>query len=105
VSNANGTLHRAFDRLGLTPLLDVVFDSFLEKVEKPDPRFFQIALDRAGSSASSTIHVGDIYHVDVVGARAAAIRPVLLDPAGLYPDADCARIRKLSELSALVDGL
>ena len=46
VSNANGTLHRAFDRLGLTPLVDVLFDSFLEKVEKPDPRFFQIALDR-----------------------------------------------------------
>ena len=60
VSNANGTLHRAFDRLGLASLVDVVFDSYVEKVEKPDPRFFQIALDRAGASAASTIHVGDI---------------------------------------------
>ena len=85
VSNANGTLHRAFDCLGLTPLVDVMFDSFLEKVEKPDPRFFQIALDRAGASASSTVHVGDIYHVDVIGARAAGITPVLVDAAGLDP--------------------
>ncbi|HKW00999.1 MAG TPA: HAD family hydrolase [Vicinamibacterales bacterium] len=105
VSNANGTLHRAFDRIGLTPLLDVVFDSFVEKVEKPDPRFFRIALDRAGASASSTIHVGDIYYVDVVGARAADITPVLVDAAGLYPDADCDRIRALPELPPLVDRL
>ncbi|MFI5177960.1 MAG: HAD family hydrolase [Vicinamibacterales bacterium] len=103
VSNANGTLHRAFDRIGLTPLLDVVFDSFVEGVEKPDPRFFQIALDRAGASAASTVHVGDIYNVDVVGARAAAITPVLIDPAGLYPDSDCARIRVLSDLPPLVE--
>jgi len=103
VSNANGTLHRAFDRLGLTPLVDVLFDSFLEKVEKPDPRFFQIALDRSGASASSTIHVGDIYHVDVVGARSAGITPVLVDAAGLYPDADCERIRELAELPSRLD--
>jgi len=105
VSNANGTLHRAFDRVGLTPLLDVVFDSFVEGVEKPDPRFFRLALERAGASAASTVHVGDIYHVDVVGARAAAITPVLVDPAGLYPDADCARIRGLADLPPALDRL
>ncbi len=105
VSNANGTLHRAFDRLGLTPLLDVVFDSFIEGVEKPDPRFFQIALERAGASAASTVHIGDIYHVDVVGARAAGIGAVLVDAAGLYPEADCPRIRNLGELPGLIDQL
>jgi putative hydrolase of the HAD superfamily len=104
VSNANGTLHRAFDRLGLTPLVDVAFDSFVEGVEKPDPRFFQIALERAAASAPSTVHVGDIYHVDVVGARAAGIAPVLLDVADLYPGCDCARIRTLDQLPALLEG-
>jgi hypothetical protein len=34
----------------------------------------------------------------VVGARAAGIRPVLLDQAGLYEDADCPRVRSLGEL-------
>jgi putative hydrolase of the HAD superfamily len=98
LSNANGTLHRAFDRLGLTGAFDVIFDSYREGVEKPDPRFFQIALDRAVARAETTIHVGDLYHVDVAGARAAGITPVLLDAAGLYPECDCLRVSSLSEL-------
>ena len=68
-----------------------MFDSYDEGIEKPDPRFFQLALERGGADAATTVHVGDLYHVDVVGARAAAITPVLLDVAGLYPDCDCLR--------------
>jgi HAD superfamily hydrolase (TIGR01509 family) len=98
VSNANGALHRAFDRLGLTGAVDVIVDSFLEGVEKPDPRFFRIALERSGAQAETTIHVGDLYHVDVAGARAAGITPALFDAAGLYPDCDCLRVRSLGEL-------
>jgi putative hydrolase of the HAD superfamily len=98
VSNANGTLHRAFDRLGLTSALDVVFDSHLEGVEKPDPRFFRIALDRSGARKETTVHVGDLYHVDVVGARAAGLEAMLLDTADVYPDADCTRLRSLGDL-------
>ncbi len=37
--------------------------------------------------------------MDVVGARAAGVRPVLLDEAGLYPEADCPRVRSLAELA------
>jgi HAD superfamily hydrolase (TIGR01509 family) len=102
VSNANGTLHRAFARLGLTDAVDAVLDSCDEGIEKPDPRFFQLALDRVGATAATTVHVGDLFHVDVVGARAAGIEPVLLDVEDLYRDADCTRIRTLS---ALVDVL
>jgi len=98
VSNANGALHRAFDRLGLTGEFDVIFDSYLEGVEKPDPRFFQIALDRSGARAETTMHVGDLYHVDVAGARAAGITPALIDVADLYPECDCLRVRSLREL-------
>ena len=75
-----------------------VFDSCDEGVEKPDPRFFRLALDRVGADAASTVHVGDLFHVDVVGARAACIEPVLLDVADLYGDADCLRVRSLSML-------
>jgi putative hydrolase of the HAD superfamily len=96
VSNANGTLRRAFDRLGLTGAVDVVCDSCEEGIEKPDPRFFQIALERSGAEAATTVHVGDLYHVDVVGARAAGIRPILLDAADLYADCDCPRVRSLT---------
>lgn len=102
VSNANGTVAQLADRLGLTECVGCVLDSHVEKVEKPDPRFFELALERSGARPETTIHVGDLYEVDVVGARAAGITPVLLDPAELYPDADCDRVRSLPELVELV---
>jgi HAD superfamily hydrolase (TIGR01509 family) len=97
VSNANGTVADAFERTGLSEYVDMIIDSHYEGVEKPDPRLFQIALDRAGGQAGTTIHIGDLFHVDVVGARAAGIRAVLLDPAGLYKEYDCERVASLAE--------
>ena len=99
VSNANGALHRMFDRLGLTAHFHTICDSFVEGVEKPDPRFFRIALERAGAAADATMHVGDLYHVDVVGARSAGLRPMLLDPHGLYDGYDAERVQTLDELA------
>lgn len=91
VSNANGALHTLFDRLDLSRWFDVVLDSHVEGVEKPDPRLFQIALERAGAEASDTVHVGDLYHVDVVGARSAGLRAFLINPCNLYEGYDCPR--------------
>lgn len=99
VSNANGTLLKHMDRLDLTRRFDCVLDSADEGVEKPDPRFFDIALARSGARKDTTIHVGDLYYVDVVGARNAGLRGVLLDEANLRPDADCPRVQSLDELA------
>jgi HAD superfamily hydrolase (TIGR01549 family) len=103
VSNANGVLHRMFDRVGLTRFFDVICDSCVEKVEKPDPRYFQIALERSDSRGASTTMVGDLYHVDVVGARNAGLDAILLDTAGLYEGVDCERVRSLGALAEVVE--
>ena len=102
VSNANGTLLKHMDRLDLSRRFDCVLDSADEGVEKPEPRFFEIALARSGARKETTIHVGDLYHVDVVGARNAGLRGVLLDEADLRPDADCPRVRTLDDLVARI---
>jgi HAD superfamily hydrolase (TIGR01509 family) len=102
VSNANGTLCAHLARIGLDSLVDCMLDSFDEKVEKPDPRLFAIALERSRATRESTIHVGDLYNVDVVGARSAGLRAVLMDEADLRPDADCPRIHSLDELVARI---
>lgn len=102
VSNANGTLLAHMERLGMTAHFDSVLDSHDEGVEKPDPRFFEIALERCGARKETTIHVGDLYYVDVIGARNAGLRGVLLDEANLRPDADCPRVRSLEELVAQI---
>ena len=98
VSNANGTLRAHMNRIGLAGKFDHVLDSADEGVEKPDPRFFEIALRRSGAKRETTIHVGDLYYVDVLGARSAGLRAVLLDEADLRPDADCPRVRSLDDL-------
>jgi len=99
VSNTNGTLRRMFRRVGLEPWIDLVIDSQEEGVEKPDPRLFEIALGRAGAGRDTTIHCGDIYQIDVVGARSAGLSAVLLDSAGLYAHADCPRVLSLTEFA------
>ncbi len=101
-SNANGRLHALFDRLDLSRFFDVIVDSYLERVEKPDPRLFRIAAERAGARPEETLHVGDLYHVDVAGARAAGMYPLLVDAADLYRDADCPRVRTISDLPKLL---
>jgi HAD superfamily hydrolase (TIGR01509 family) len=103
VSNANGRLRHLFDRLGLAPLFDVLLDSHDWHVEKPDPRLFHIALEQAKAQPEHTAHVGDLFHVDVEGARAAGLREgILLDSANLYPHVDCRRISRLDELVRVI---
>ena len=102
VSNTNSTLRRAFSRLGIEPLVDMVIASDEEGVEKPDPRLFQIAIARSGADPKTTLHCGDLYEIDIIGARSAGLPAVLLDSAGVYIDVDCHRIRSMTEL---VDGV
>lgn len=104
VSNANGRLRHLFDRVDLTKWFDHLLDSHEWGVEKPDPRLFRHALEQAGSDPLRTVHVGDLYHVDVVGARNAGLRDaVLFDMAGLYDDVDCPRVGSLAGLVEWID--
>ena len=89
VSNSNGTIRRILESLDLARHLDVVLDSHEEGLEKPDPRFFDLALSRLGATAAETAYVGDLYSVDVVGARRAGIHAVLMDPGSLWGPRDC----------------
>ncbi|MBI3767638.1 MAG: HAD-IA family hydrolase [Deltaproteobacteria bacterium] len=103
VSNANGRLRAAFRRIGLAAHVDDIIDSFEVGCEKPDPAIFRLALARAATRPERALHVGDLYHVDVVGARRAGVRGVLLDAAGLYGDHDCPRVATLTALADLIE--
>ena len=46
---------------------------------KPDPRIFEILLERVGLAAHEVVHVGDDAEADVEGARAAGVLPVWLN--------------------------
>jgi HAD superfamily hydrolase (TIGR01509 family) len=89
ISNSDGSVEGVLTRVGLRRSLDFVLDSAVVGVEKPDPGIFRLALQRAGVEASEAMHVGDLFPVDVVGARRAGIEAVLLDPLARYGDRGC----------------
>ncbi len=91
ISNSNGTVEALLASLGLAPHLDFVVDSFAVGVEKPDARIFRIALARAGLEPFQAVYVGDLYSVDVAGARRAGLEAVLIDPGGHWGRRDCPR--------------
>jgi putative hydrolase of the HAD superfamily len=91
VSNSDGSCEAGLVEQGLRDLLDHVLDSAVVGFEKPDARIFERALELSGSPPARTLHVGDFYGADVVGARRAGIHPVLLDPYDDWGEVDCAR--------------
>jgi len=98
VSNSDGTAERSLVRADLRSFFEAVHDSALVGFEKPDPRLFQHALTAAGARPEVALYIGDLYDVDVRGARSAGMHALLLDPHGDWQDRDCARARDLGEL-------
>ena len=84
ISNSEGMLDRLFRELGVIEHFDLVVDSGKVGVEKPDPRIFGVAFDRFGIGPERTLHLGDVFATDVLGARAAGCRHALIDPFGHY---------------------
>jgi len=100
LSNLDRDLAKICAGLGLGSCLDFYIASFELDSEKPHPRIFLAALERAGAAPAEAIHVGDQYHADVVGARGVGIKPLLLDRDGFGSELDdCTRIRGLGEVA------
>jgi len=84
VSNSEGMLDRLFRDLGIRGHLDILVDSGIVGVEKPDPRIFEMALSEARVPNERALMLGDVYATDIEGARVAGIRHGLIDPFGHY---------------------
>jgi putative hydrolase of the HAD superfamily len=106
VSNASGQIAEVLSRSGVCQAGDgdcvpvrVVVDSHVVGVAKPDPLIFEHALPFfEGIERHDVAYVGDSVTMDIGAARAAGLRPVLLDPYDDHPDGDFERISSLAEL-------
>ena len=98
VSNSDGRVEEALQAAGLRHYFDSVIDSALVGVEKPDPRIFQAALNALGVAPDEALYVGDLYEVDIVGARAAGIQAVLLGSSKAEPSAPCLTADSIEDL-------
>lgn len=86
VSNSEGKLRALFERLGLVSHFEVIVDSQLEGVQKPDAEIFRRGLARMGVAKERALYAGDIPEIDVIGARSAGMDAVLVDAIGRYDD-------------------
>ena len=89
ISNSNGWVEWILESVGLRRHLDFVLDSHVVGVEKPDAAIFEMALARGGVRPAETLYVGDLYAVDILGARRAGLTAILLDPGRCWGHRDC----------------
>lgn len=95
VSNSDGTAAAQLARHGLAQVgagpglaVEVIVDSHVVGVAKPDPGVFDHALGPMDVDPSDCWYVGDTITYDVTGARAAGLRPLHVDPLGACAEPD-----------------
>lgn len=105
VSNWDTPLDPLTERLGIADYFDIIVASHDTRVRsaKPDPHIFNYTLAAVGVSAEEVVHVGDTYEADIIGAKNAGIRPILIDRDGTQTGRWEETIRSLSELPALLN--
>jgi putative hydrolase of the HAD superfamily len=102
VSNFEEWLEGLLGELGVTEFFRVRVISGVEGLEKPDPRIFRLALQRARVEAKRSAYVGDNPEFDVGPAAAVGMFPVLIDRRDRFPKAEGQRITSLDQLPGVL---
>lgn len=101
VTNRHEPCSKQLDSLGLSPYFEMTVIAGVINRWKPEAGIFTYALDKMGINSSEALYVGDNYYSDVVGAQQVGLLPVLIDPEGIFPEADCQVISRLGDLITL----
>jgi putative hydrolase of the HAD superfamily len=88
ISNFDYRIYAILDSLGLSRHFDSITISSEAGYAKPAPEIFRVALERHSLPAHQALHIGDSEPLDVVGARAAGIAAILIDPHSGGPGVD-----------------
>lgn len=104
ISNLRRDMRELCNKLGLAESLDFFISSEDAGAEKPHSPIFLAALDQMSAEPGETVHVGDQYCADVLGARAVGMHTVLIDRGGWNETVgDCPKISDLHQLAELLE--
>jgi HAD superfamily hydrolase (TIGR01549 family) len=78
ISNFNGNLEVVCREFNITPVLDLILDSGNLDVSKPDPRIFELAVERLKVNPSECFYVGDSFERDIVPAKHVGLNTIWL---------------------------
>ena len=98
VSNRRNPFDEQLETLGINSYFEYTLAAGSINTFKPDPKVFLHALNELGIEPGQGIYVGDNYFADVLGAQRARMQAILIDPEGLFPEAECPIIDGLAEL-------
>lgn len=98
ISNRINPFEEQLKSLGIKSYFEYSLAAGTIDAWKPDPAIFQHALSEMNVNPEQAVYVGDNYFADVVGAQRAGIKPILIDPDNLFPEADCLVINNLNQL-------
>lgn len=106
VSNAAGQIEGVLARTGVCQVgpgtgveVRCVIDSAVVGVAKPDPGIFDHALVHfPGIDRARIAYVGDSVRMDIGGATAAGLHPILIDPFDDHAGADYERVHAVADL-------
>ena len=101
------------DQANLRPYFDLILTSAAAGIRKPNPRIFNLALEKLGTPASRAAMIGDTLGADILGAQNAGVFSIWItsraDVAANQAHADTiqpqAVIGRLSDLPDLLDNL
>ncbi len=91
------------ERCGLEGYFQFVIFAQDYGIQKPDPRFFEIAIEHAGCTKHQLLHVGDSYQNDIVGAKQAGVRSVWLNRQSANNRTDKQHDLEISSLRGLTE--
>ena len=102
ISNNFGNTQGWCDAYNLSPLLDIVVDSTVAGVSKPEAGIFHAALTGINTFPEEAIYVGDTYSDDIVGAKGAGMWTAWLvgEEDKVCPDASIVDVQ-LTDLQEL----
>jgi putative hydrolase of the HAD superfamily len=104
VSNYEPWLEDLLAAEGVGDLLPIRAISGIEGIEKPDPRLYELALERAGVDARDAAYVGDNPEFDVDPPQALGMFAVLIDRRDRHPEHPGPRVADLRDLEPLLAG-
>jgi len=106
VSNMNSTGDSLCEEMGLIQEIDFVVTSGETGYEKPAPRIFEVAIEKAGMDASQIVFVGDQIESDIKGADNVGLNPILIDRFNGHPTyVDHPRATDMDSTIAIIDNM
>lgn len=102
------TLEKHFEQLGVLDFFDVRLYSYEYTFRKPDKRIFLAAAEKLNMKPANILFVGDRIDIDISGAAAVGMQPVLKEAYTNIKKkipGNIAKVNKLSELPGVIENI